>query len=124
MLLWKTGCDLAASTIILAMNVSQIINGVEDHLLHGAAMCANGLLAGLTGFFLLASPAWFFALAYNLNRSLHDPFTKPQSRMGKFHAAIWSTSLLIGLTIGMFHEYRPNLHCARAPSQPPYSAAP
>ena len=64
------------------------------------------LLARQLGFCLLASPGWFFALAYNLNRSLHDPFTKPQSRIVKFHLFVWSTSLAVGICVGLFHEYR------------------
>lgn len=112
MLLWKTLCDLGTSIILIAINASLLAHGDDAYLSHGASLCANGVLAGLTGFFLLASPGWFFALAYNLNRSLHDPFTKPQSRMTKFHLCVWSTSACIGLSIGVLHEYRPNLHSA------------
>mmetsp|Transcript_71793 Transcript_71793/g.215811 ORF Transcript_71793/g.215811 Transcript_71793/m.215811 type:complete len:739 (+) Transcript_71793:414-2630(+) len=52
----------------------------------------------------------FCALAVNLNRSLHDPFTKPQSRMKTFHAWIWGTSFAVGISVGVLHEFRPNLH--------------
>ena len=110
MLLWKTACDLITSIVLASMNIALLVEGPQNAVVRGADMCANGLLAGLTGFCLLASPGWFFALAYNLNRSLHDPFTKPQSRMGKFHMWVWSTSLAAGLSAGGLHEYRPNLH--------------
>ena len=59
-------------------------------------------------------------LAYNLNRSLHDPFTKPQSRMPKFHLWVWTTSLGAGIGVGTLHEYRPNLHmCFTCHGVPP-----
>ena len=72
----------------------------------GACTCAYVQ----TGFCLLASPGWFFALAYNLNRSLHDPFTKPQSRLKKFHLGVWLSSLVVGIAVGSLHAYRANLH--------------
>ncbi|KAL1520274.1 hypothetical protein AB1Y20_023742 [Prymnesium parvum] len=56
------------------------------------------------------TPHLFCALAVNLNRSLHDPFTKPQSRMGKFHYWIWGSSLSAGICAAVLHEFRPNLH--------------
>jgi hypothetical protein len=106
MLIWKTLCDLVTSVALVIINIALVSMGPEMQLVHGSRLCSNGVLAGIIGFCLLASPGWFFALAYNLNRSLHDPFTKPQSRMGKFHLWVWSTSGVIGLLTGMFHEYR------------------
>ena len=118
MLMWKTGCDLLASLVIVGINGSLLTMRAADpstssssiDVAHGAELCEGGFLAGVTGFCLLASPGWFFCLAYNLNRSLHDPFTKPQSRMTKYHLWVWSTSLIVGLSVGALHEYRPNLH--------------
>lgn len=110
MLLWKTACDLVTSLILVSINSTLLSFGTPDHLATGQRLCSNGLLAGLTGVCLLASPSWFFALAYNLNRSLHDPFTRPLSRMPRLHLWVWSTSLAVGISIGFLHEYRPNLH--------------
>ena len=110
MLLWKTACDSLLSLIIVIMNATLLAGGVDRHMEHGAALCRNGWLAGVTGLLLLASPGWFFALAYNLNRSLHDPFTRPQSRIGKFHAGVWTTSGVVGVVVALLHEYRPNEH--------------
>ena len=117
MLLWKTACDLMTSLVILGINVSLLL-GEDDQQFPvgkrqfevGSRLCSNGVLAGVMGFCLLASPGWFVTLAYNLNRSLHDPFTKPQSRMTKYHLWVWSTSLTAGVATGLLHEYRPNLH--------------
>ena len=110
MLLWKTACDSILSLIVVIINASLLAAGIDRQMEHGAAMCRNGWVAGLTGFLLLASPGWFFALAYNLNRSLHDPFTRPQSRISKFHAGVWSTSGFVGIIVALLHEYRPNEH--------------
>lgn len=103
MLVYKTVCDFLSSVIVLGINLS-ILRHVDTHLEHGSQLCENGLLAGLSAFLLLASPGWFFALAYNLNRSLHDPFTKPQSRMSKFHMGVWGVAAASSVFIGSLAE--------------------
>lgn len=58
MLLWKTACDLITSTVLLAINASLLLMPQESVMERGATICRNGLLAGLMGFSLLASPGW------------------------------------------------------------------
>ena len=114
MLLWKTACDLLTALCVVGMNGALI--GGEP----GPAICQDGVLAGVIGFSMLASPGWFFALAYNLNRSLHDPFTRPRSRMMKLHVWVWGSSLAGGIGVGVLGEFRPKLHvcyvCQGAPA--------
>ena len=102
MLLWKTACDLVTSLVVVGINAALLVVDAPLPVV-GSSLCADGVLAGITGFCLLASPGWFVSLAYNLNRSLHDPFTRPQSRMGKYHLWVWSTSLAVGLASGSLH---------------------
>ena len=110
MLLWKTGCDLITSVVLVGVNIALLTMPQRTSVERGARICQNGALAGIAGFSLLASPGWFCAIAVNLNRSIHDPFTKPQSRMRKMHTWVWGTSLAVGVSVGVLHEYRPNLH--------------
>ena len=70
MLLWKTACDLLTGLIIVIINGLLLSASDDDYLDRGQAICRGGALAGIVGFSLLASPGWFFALAFNLNRSL------------------------------------------------------
>ena len=90
MLLWKTACDLVTSGCIVAINgailanaalTRQGANGTRTSVEVGAEVCNFGIVSFFFAASLLASPGWFFAITFNLNRSIHDPFTRPQARL-------------------------------------------
>ena len=90
MLLWKTACDLVTSGCIVAINgailanaalTRQGANGTRTLVEVGAEVCNFGIVSFFFAASLLASPGWFFAITFNLNRSIHDPFTRPQARL-------------------------------------------
>eukprot|EP00966_Prymnesium_polylepis_P319599 7376041-Prymnesium_polylepis.1 len=58
MLLWKTAIDLLTSTVLTSINIALLVMPQTSILERGAIICNNGLLAGLVGFSLLASPGW------------------------------------------------------------------
>lgn len=80
MLMWKTACDLVTSCCLVGMNAAMYGNGDDQKAGHD--LCKTGgagqfsLLAFLISASAIASPGWFGCLAFNLNRSLHDPFTR------------------------------------------------
>ena len=115
MLLWKTACDLVASANLIGLNAALVARG-EDYRITGHEICAVSLAghyslsAFVTGASAIASPGWFLCIAVNLNRSLHDPFTRPRSRMANFHLWVWSSSIAVGVAVSSMGDYRPNLH--------------
>ena len=149
MLLWKTACDLVTSGCIVAINgailanaalTRQGANGTRTSVEVGAEVCNFGIVSFFFAASLLASPGWFFAITFNLNRSIHDPFTRPQarlrnsaqlsarkfgvnslrrphlppgrsqSRMKKLHLWVWGTAAVAGVVAAALNEYRPNHH--------------
>ena len=119
MLLWKTACDLVTSGCIVAINgailanaalTRQGANGTRTSVEVGAEVCNFGIVSFFFAASLLASPGWFFAITFNLNRSIHDPFTRPQTRMKKLHLWVWGTAAVAGVVAAALNEYRPNHH--------------
>ena len=54
MLLWKTACDLVTSLVLMGINAARLQE--DDNLEFGARLCADGALAGVTGFLSAIEP--------------------------------------------------------------------
>ena len=72
MLLWKTGCDLLTSMCMVGINVALLTLPQTNIMDRGARICENGVLAGLVGFSLLASPGWCVRTMRPIQCAHHD----------------------------------------------------
>ena len=104
MLLHKAAADSLVCIIIIATNsalaLAQSHDRTREQLIkNGIQLCqkTGALFPFLMGAAVAMAIFWCAALAYNLNRSIHDPFTRPTSRMLKFHGFAWTFAIIFGV---------------------------
>ena len=89
--------------------------------------CDGGVLSFLVQGGMAGSVAFYFALAHNFYASVRDPFTRPKSRLAKYHFVCWAFVLLVSvpyllprsLSLLTGFGYRYELDSERRATRPP-----
>ena len=61
---------------------------------HPGCACNHGVLSFMLQAGVVGSVCFFCALAHNFFRSVADPFTRPRSRLAKYHLVVWPMALM------------------------------
>ncbi|KAL1526560.1 hypothetical protein AB1Y20_015268 [Prymnesium parvum] len=64
---------------------------------HPGCACRNGFLSFVMQVGLIGGVLFYCSLAHNLYRSVDDPFTRPSSRLPRYHLLNWTIVLLLAL---------------------------
>ena len=112
---WIYVCDLlvAIQFMIVASNaISYVDHYQPDELFpigtnpdclcdfspyHPACSCRDGYLSFLVQAGLVGGVLFYCSLAHNLYRSVDDPFTRPSSRLHRYHLVNWTIVLLLAI---------------------------
>ena len=108
---WIYPCDLAVTIQFLVVGWKRLMYGAGDPndpwLLtsdpaclcamdpaHPGCACNHGVLSFMLQAGVVGSVCFFCALAHNFFRSVSDPFTRPRSRLAKYHLVVWPMALM------------------------------
>ena len=113
---WIYACDLCVSSQFVVLSAARLFTSSSTTTtvlssdprclcelgdLFGVSFpgceCNGGWLSFLVQGGLAGSVAFYFALAHNFYASVRDPFTRPKSRLVRYHVVCWSFILLVSI---------------------------